>query len=573
MAELTAAGPVLVHFFDPMQLNSVRALPYIAEWHRRYSKHGLTTLAIHSPRFALTADEAVATQAIERLGIEHPVALDLDYAIWQDYGCKGWPSLFFWGRGGALRWAHNGEGEYAATEEVIQEEIRLGDIAVELPPTMAPLRPTDEPGALMPPPTPEAFPGRLREGALDARGRRLADAGRVRRGRGMGGPRRRGDDRRRRGRRASRRHPRATRRPRKAGGLRAPRASPDRARRARRSAHLGDQLRPGHALRYAVGIARAEVPARAGLVGNPSDAFGGAIVGLAIDELRATVAAEPALTVELEADGETLEFEDFADLSKTEGHPTTGPLALMWAAAKRFSSERPTSLSSKARIKLESSSIPPGVGLAGSSAIVIATLRALGELFGDEIADRDLPSIALAAEREELGITAGLGDRVVQVYGGLVYLDLARADGPRVEPLDASRLPDVFVAWRPDAATDSGDVHREMRERFKAGETEVVGTMREIAGLARAALKPLLTGDTGGLGILMERNLELRRSLYDLDKRHTEMADAAHGLGAAVNYTGSGGAIVGLLRDDAQLGELREALSDLGCELVVCRSA
>jgi glucuronokinase len=324
-------------------------------------------------------------------------------------------------------------------------------------------------------------------------------------------------------------------------------------------------------LRYAVGIARAEVPARAGLVGNPSDAFGGAIVGLAIDELRATVTAEPALTVELEAAGETLEFQDFADLSESERRPRTGQLALLWAAAKRFTSERPTSLSSKARIKLEGSSIPPGVGLAGSSAIVIATLRALGELFGEEIADRDLPSIALAAEREELGITAGLGDRVVQVYGGLVYLDLARADGPRVEPLDASRLPDVFVAWRPGAATDSGDVHREMRERFKAGETEVVGTMREIAGLARAALKPLLTGDTGGLGILMERNLELRRSLYDLDKRHTEMADAAQGLGAAVNYTGSGGAIVGLLRDDAQLGELRDALGNLGCELVVCR--
>ena len=95
--------------------------------------------------------------------------------------------------------------------------------------------------------------------------------------------------------------------------------------------------------------------------------------------------------------------------------------------------------------------------------------------------------------------------------------------------------------------------------------------MREIAGLARAALRPLLTGDTGGLGILMERNLELRRSIYDLDERHTEMADAAQGLGAAVNYTGSGGAIVGLLRDEDQLGELREALGNLGCEIVVRR--
>ncbi len=159
MAELTAAGPVLVHFFDPLQLNSVRAAPYIAEWNRRYADLGLTTLGIHSPRFAVTADPAVAADAIERMGVEHPVALDLDYAIWHDYGCKGWPALFLWGQGGALRWAHNGEGEYAGTEAAIQEELRLGNIAAELPPPMEPMRPTDAPGALVQVPTPEAFPG------------------------------------------------------------------------------------------------------------------------------------------------------------------------------------------------------------------------------------------------------------------------------------------------------------------------------------------------------------------------------------------------------------------------------
>ncbi len=159
MAALTASGPVLVHFFDPTQLNSVRALPYVAEWNTRYSKLGLTALGIHSPRFALTADAAVATDAIERLGIEHAVALDLDYAIWHDYGCKGWPSLFLWGQGGALRWTHNGEGEYQATEEAIQEELRLSDISTDLPVPMEPLRPTDAPGALVPVPTAEVLPG------------------------------------------------------------------------------------------------------------------------------------------------------------------------------------------------------------------------------------------------------------------------------------------------------------------------------------------------------------------------------------------------------------------------------
>ncbi len=159
MAALTATGPVLVHFLDPLQLNCARALPYASEWHRRYADLGLTVLGIHSPRFAFTADRAVASAAVERLGVEHAVALDHDYAIWHDYGCKGWPSLFLWGQGGALRWAHQGEGEYQATEEAIQDELRLADVTADLPPVMEPLRPTDAPGALVAVPTPEIFPG------------------------------------------------------------------------------------------------------------------------------------------------------------------------------------------------------------------------------------------------------------------------------------------------------------------------------------------------------------------------------------------------------------------------------
>ena len=159
MAGLSATGPVLVHFFDPTQLNSARALPYIAEWNRRYAALGLTTLGIHSPRFSLTTDADVSTQAIDRLGIEHPVALDLDYAIWHDYAPLGWPALFLWARGGALRWAHHGEGEYRATEEAIQEELRADDVTLDLPLPMEALRATDEPGALLPPPSGEIFPG------------------------------------------------------------------------------------------------------------------------------------------------------------------------------------------------------------------------------------------------------------------------------------------------------------------------------------------------------------------------------------------------------------------------------
>jgi hypothetical protein len=159
LAELTAAGPVLVHFFDFAQLNSVRSLPYVVAWERRYRDAGLATLGVHSPRFGFTGRRDALQPALERLGIAHPVADDSDYAVWHDYGCKGWPSLFLWGQGGALRWFHFGEGEYAETERAIARELAAVDPEFKPPAPLAPLRPTDAPDALVAQPSEEILPG------------------------------------------------------------------------------------------------------------------------------------------------------------------------------------------------------------------------------------------------------------------------------------------------------------------------------------------------------------------------------------------------------------------------------
>ena len=159
MEPLTAAGPVLVHFLDFAQLNSVRALPYLTAWAARYRDAGLTVLGVHSPRFGFTADRAVLAAGLAQLGVRHPVAADLDYDLWHDYGCEGWPSLFLWGRGGALRWFHFGEGEYQATERAIQEELRRSNGARSMPPPIPPMRPSDAPGAVVIAPTEEVLPG------------------------------------------------------------------------------------------------------------------------------------------------------------------------------------------------------------------------------------------------------------------------------------------------------------------------------------------------------------------------------------------------------------------------------
>ncbi len=159
MPALTAGGPAIVHFIEIGQLNSVRTLPYLSEWERRYGEAGLSVIGVQAPRFPFGADREAVAAALQRLDVSFPVAIDAEHELWHAYGCEGWPSLFLWSLGGSLAWVHFGEGEYRATEEAIREELREIDALRELPEPMAPLRPADAPGARVMAPTPEHFPG------------------------------------------------------------------------------------------------------------------------------------------------------------------------------------------------------------------------------------------------------------------------------------------------------------------------------------------------------------------------------------------------------------------------------
>jgi hypothetical protein len=158
-----AAGPALVHFFDFAQLNSVRTLPYLAAWWERYREAGLNLLGVHSPRFPFTRSGAAVAAALPGLGVTWPVALDPEMRIWRDYEPHGWPALFLWARGGALRWYHLGEGEYLGTEEAIREALADAGAPSDWPAPLEPLRPSDAPDARVIAPTEEVFPG----GAID----------------------------------------------------------------------------------------------------------------------------------------------------------------------------------------------------------------------------------------------------------------------------------------------------------------------------------------------------------------------------------------------------------------------
>jgi hypothetical protein len=156
---ICARGPLLVHFIDAAHLSSARTLPYLNAWHERYSRHGLTVVGVNSPRFPFTGEAKKLAAALGRLEVSFPVAVDGEYRAWHDYGCEGWPSLFLWNRGGALRWFHFGEGEYSATEAAIQNELLAVSPTLQPPKPLAPVRPSDAPGALVARPTEELLPG------------------------------------------------------------------------------------------------------------------------------------------------------------------------------------------------------------------------------------------------------------------------------------------------------------------------------------------------------------------------------------------------------------------------------
>ena len=275
------------------------------------------------------------------------------------------------------------------------------------------------------------------------------------------------------------------------------------------------------------------VSARTALAGNPSDGYGGAVLAVTLPKLIASASASPAPQLRVDP-----------------------PSRLVEATVRRYARElEPSAINTAITWH---TSIPRAVGLGGSSAIVIAVLKALGcALRADELA-----ALALAIEVEELGITAGLQDRVAQAYGGLTFMDFG---SHRYEPLDRDLLPPLLIAWRASSAEDSNVVHADLRSRFDAGDEGLRVAMAELGAYARGARDALLAADLEQFGRCVDASFDVRARIVPLDPRHVAMIELVRECGARANYAGSGGAIVAACRDADHRASIRGALLDAGC--------
>lgn len=288
--------------------------------------------------------------------------------------------------------------------------------------------------------------------------------------------------------------------------------------------------------------ARATAPARIHLAGNPSDGYGGAVLSTVVPELGATVSARPA--EQFSVSGPATSWSSLATLTRDAGrYGHDGGDRLVTAALAALHQLLPPALDRPPLTIEWTTTIPRSVGLGGSSAIVVATMRAVLTAWGLEVPPHELAEAALVAETEHLGIAAGLADRVVQVAGTTVLTDCRGAAPAVSEVAVAIRVP-VTLTWAPDAASPSHRYHAELRRRFAAGEPGVRTSMGELAELADAAARALATGDRGAFADALDTSLRAREGLGPVPETALAPVRGLRAAGARVNFAGSGGALV-----------------------------
>jgi len=204
-------------------------------------------------------------------------------------------------------------------------------------------------------------------------------------------------------------------------------------------------------------------------------------------------------------------------------------------------------------------------------------LRALMAFYDVTIPNYLQPSFVLSVEREELGITAGLQDRVIQVYEGLVYMDFSHEaekseEGYRYytyESMDTGLLPRVYVAYHNGLSEPTEIFHNDLGGRYRRGDVDVVQAMKRFAGIASEGRQALMEGNHDLLAKLINENFDLRKQIAQLPDWQCEMVKVARECGASAKFAGSGGAIVGTYNDENMFDELCGRLEEIGVRTIV----
>ena len=306
-------------------------------------------------------------------------------------------------------------------------------------------------------------------------------------------------------------------------------------------------------------------PGRAGVVGNPTDMYGGAVLSCSVG-MRARVTITPDDSLTLTTNGEACHIGARGDLRPRGDAFDVARAVLYYLRLPQIS----------CRVEYETE-IPLRSGLAGSTALVVALLQgflALQETFPNPYC---LAEMTRYVELHHLKVVCGYQDAYMCTFGGLNYMDFRGKQFYReeetelfatIEPIAAHVKQLPFVLGFTGVRHSSGTVHKPLRERWLEGEPAVVNGYRRITELARIGKKALLVEDWELLGRLMNENHTIQRDLGgsgESNERLIAAAVDAGALGAKLAGAGDGGTIIALW-PNGDVSALEEALRQAGAQ-------
>lgn len=296
-------------------------------------------------------------------------------------------------------------------------------------------------------------------------------------------------------------------------------------------------------------VVETSAPGRAGIVGNPSDMYGGSMLSAATSE-RARCRVEPADVLTLNVGGETAAPKTALDLE-----PVGDRLDIARAAMTALDLDP-----AEEKFQLTASTdIPISAGLAGSTALLTAIVSGLEASRGRTHHHYAMVEMIRRFESREMRVLCGFQDATMAVFGGLRFMDLRGReelrqdqDEPYVvaEPLTAAEFP--FLCAHTGVKRNSGQVHKSMRERWDEGEPAVVEGYLRIQRLAALGKRALLDGNWPRLAALMSENHAIQRDLGGSGEANERLISAAldgGALAAKLAGAGGGGTIICLTLD------------------------
>ncbi|GJQ15714.1 hypothetical protein GpartN1_g7505.t1 [Galdieria partita] len=315
---------------------------------------------------------------------------------------------------------------------------------------------------------------------------------------------------------------------------------------------------------------------RVGIIGNPSDGYGGKVISGTIEGCGfAQVIAEPSDTFYIVPHPvyDCFEFSSLKEMNDvTSSCGFYGGLRLLQAACVSFyrlCEQQGLVISSNCKLHY-SSSIPRQVGFGGSSALIIACFRCLATFYQIPMLQlaplEKWPTIILRCETELLSISAGLQDRVVQIMEGVIYMDFSelKQDCGKYERLKKISLPDMYLAWLPRGKF-SGTIHSNLGTRWRNKEPLVLEIMHSLGELADKLRQDWNDLDAQQLANYVDTNFEYRRQLLGnqvIGQGTLEMVEWARWCGMSAKLVGSGGAILCVSPTPLPLWKIEQAFHD-----------